>query len=394
VKTLEDRLRDAYRAAAETVRPETVTLRPARPLPGHDRGQAGRPKGGRSRSRWLVAAAAAAAVIAVVAAVAALLPRAAPGPDAGLSTPDFFVALNYRQHPPMFVVNATTGARGAPISLPFPATDLDAVATSDGQTFVVAATQPGRCRTTLYRFSLSADGTPTAMTAFTTVPGIVQDPWAMAVSGNGQTVAYYSLVCGQSVRVRAPRAFLAVVHTVTGQVKQWTFENVAGSGAVNLSGTPYARASGFGSLSISADGRVVVYGFRVLDADVAPGSLAARSRVVAQAGPFPPLTIPVGLDVAPDGTTAYIGVFFLDAPHGGRLLLRSVDLATGQSRVVRNFPPTPGPLAGLTLDPTRRYLLAQSWSPAKPLRLARFDLATGRVTWLNADWAVDPAIAW
>jgi hypothetical protein len=394
VSTLEDRLRDAYRAAAETVRPDTVVLRPARPRPDHGRGQAGRPARRRSPSRWLIPVAAAAALIAVVAAVAVLLPRAAPRPGAGRTTPDFFVVLNYRQHPSLFVVNATTGAQGARVGLPFRPADLDAVATPDGRTFVVAATQPGRCRTALYRFRLSADGTPTALTAFRTVPGIVQDPWAMAVSGNGQVVAYYSLVCGQSARVKAPRAFLAVVNAVTGQAKQWTFENVSGSGTLNLSGSPYARASGFGSLSISADGRVVGYGFRVLDADAAPGSLAARSRVVAQAGPFPSLTIPVGLDIAQDGTTAYTGVFFLGASHGVHLQLRSVDLATGQARIVRDFPETLGPLAGLTFDPTRRYLLAQSWPGTTPIRLARLDLATGRVTWLNADWAIDPAIAW
>ena len=71
----------------------------------------------------------------------------------------------------MYVANATTGAQGARISLPFPATDLISVATGDGQTFVVAATAPEGCTTTLYRFSLAANGTPSAMTPFTTSPG-------------------------------------------------------------------------------------------------------------------------------------------------------------------------------------------------------------------------------
>jgi hypothetical protein len=371
VSTLEDRLRDAYRAAAETVRPQTLTLRP--PLPRRDR---------RSRRRWLVPLAAAAAVIAVVAAAAVLLPRATPGPGTGQAdrtTPGYFVALKGGQPPYMLVVNATTGAPGARISPPFSATDLDAVATSDGRTFVVAATQPGQCRTALYRFRLSADGTPTALTPFTTVPGIVANPWAMAVSGNGQ-IAYYAPVCGQSPRVAVPREFLAVVNTVTGQAKRWTFTNPIGRIAVGL--------------SLSADGRIVGYGDVVLDTDAAPGSLAAHMRFVPTGG-----SLPGDLAVAPDGKTAYV----VTSRTASDWQLRAFDLATWHTRLVHSFPGTPSPLTAITLDPTGRYLLAQSgWlgEPAKsgllpgPARLDRLDLATGQVTRLNSSWATDSAIAW
>jgi hypothetical protein len=371
VSTLEDRLRDAYRAAAETVRPETLTLRPS--LPGRDR---------RSRSRWLVPLAAAAAVIAVVCAVAVLLPRATPGPGTGQAsrtTPDYFVALKVTQHPYMFVVNATTGDPGARISLPFSATDLDAVATSDGRTFVVAATQPGQCRTALYRFRLSTNGMPTPITPFTTVAGIVPNAWAMAVSGNGQ-IAYYAPVCGQSPRVAVPREFLAVVNTVTGQAKRWTFTNPAGRIAAGL--------------SLSADGRIVGYGDVVLDTSAAPGSLADHMRFVPTGG-----SLPGDLAVAPDGQAAYV----VTSRTASDWQLRAFDLATWHTRLVRSFPGTPSPLAAITLDPTGRYLLAQSgWQaePAKsgfrpgPARLDRLDLATGRVTRLNASWATDSAIAW
>ena len=118
--------------------------------PDHARRRArrtGRADHGASRHRVLMPLAAAAAVLAVVAAVAVLLPRAGPGLGRGnpadgrttpalLTTPAYFVVLNWSQHPSMFVVNATTGAQGARISLPFPSTDLTSVATATNRVIV------------------------------------------------------------------------------------------------------------------------------------------------------------------------------------------------------------------------------------------------------------------
>jgi hypothetical protein len=82
VNTLEDRLRDAYRAAAETVRPEAILPGAILSPPDHARRRArrtGRTGPGPSRIRVLIPLAAAVAVIAVAGVVAVLLPRAAPG---------------------------------------------------------------------------------------------------------------------------------------------------------------------------------------------------------------------------------------------------------------------------------------------------------------------------
>jgi hypothetical protein len=402
VNTLEDRLRDAYRAAAETVRPDGL-LPKAIPNPrGRDRRRAG-------HGRLAIPLAAAAAVIAVAATGAVLLPRAAPGlgggsrspgvqaPPALLTTPGYFVALNWMQIPQVFVVNAATGAQGATITLPFPAADLRSVATGDGRTFVVAAGEPGQCRTSLYRFSLGADGTPTALTGFGTVPGVVPTPWDMAVAGSGQIVAYDALACGQrSVRQLAKagklrqlgtagysqQGFLAVVNAATGQTKQWTFDTSAG---------------GLGNLSISADGRVVGFGNHVLDTDAAQGSLAARSRAVTTEGEFGRSTILGGLNVSPDGTTAYFATFKIahDKPVWESWQLRAFDLANGHTSLVRSFPGTSGGPAAVTFDPTGRYLLAESVVRTGPTtKLALLDVATGQLTQLNASWAIDPEIAW
>jgi hypothetical protein len=413
VNTLEEKLRDAYHAAADTVRPEAVLPSAILSPPGHDRRRARR---GPSRRRLVIPLAAAAAVIAVAAAVAVLLPRAAPGLGRGgpadrpaapvpLTTPGYFVAMNWTQTPSMFVVNATTGARGSQITLPFPAADLTSVATGDGQTFVVAATAPEDCSTTLYRFSLAANGTPSPMTAFTNVTGQISDPWDMAVSAGARFVAYQTLACGQQLNSVAEqnnaRGYLSVLDTVTGQTKQWTFRN---------------DGPGTGNVSISASGSLVGSGSEVIDTSAAPGSLAARGRVVATDGEFGPSvnfnirTSPGGktisgpsvliggLNVSPDGKTAYFATFKedkFDKPVWTDWQLRAFDLATGQTRLVRSFPGTEGSPAAVTFDPTGRYMVVEYVVRTGPTtELALIDTATGQVTQLNASWAVNPAIAW
>jgi hypothetical protein len=408
VNTLEERLRDAYRAAADTVRPEAVLPRAILSPPGRARRRPGR---GPAQRRLLIPLAAAAAVIAVAAAVAVLLPRAAPGLGRGhpatgpatpvpLTTPGFFVAMNWTTSPYMFVVSATTGARGAQISLPFPAADLTGVATGDGQTFVVAATAPGSCSTTLYRFSLAANGTPGAMTAFTAIDGQIGDPWELAASANGQFVAYQTLACdhrsveqlARAAKERQPqRGYLSVLDTVTGQTKQWTYPtNVNGS------------VPGTGNVSISASGAVVGFGNEVIDTNTPAGSLAAHARVVATSGEFGSSTELGGLNVAPDGKTVYFETnkvaanqFGNDKPVWSSWQLRSFDLATGRTRLVRSFPGTEGGPAAVTFDPTGRYMIVEYVVRTGPAtKLGLVDIATGQLTPLNASWAVDPAIAW
>ena len=401
MNTLEDRLRDAYRAAAETVRPEEILSGAILSPPDHARRRArrtGRAGPGASRRRVLMPLAAAAAVLAVVATVAVLLPRAVPGLGRGrsadgrttptlLTTPAYFVELNWSQHPSMFVASATTGAQGARISLPFPSTDLTSVATGDGQTFVVAATAPGSSSTSLYRFSLAANGTPSPMTPFTKITGQISDPWDMAVSANGEFIAYRTMTTDEVATPRRPQhGYLAVLDTVTGQTKQWTFHTAA-----------YGFMTGTGNVSISASGSVVGFGNEVVDTSAAPGSLAARGRVVATDGEFGPSTIVGSLNVSPDGRTTYFATFRTanDKPVWSSWQLRAFDLATGQTRLIRGFPGTEGGPAAVTFDPTGRYMIVESAVHTGPTtKLALVNIATGQLTQLNVSWAVDPEIAW
>jgi hypothetical protein len=390
VITVEDRLRDAYRAAAETVRPETVLAEGARGLRDDDPPRARRPRRWPARGRLLIPLAAAAAVAAVAIGASVLLPRPAPdrgGPPraaaAGRGTPAFFVALNWSLHPSMVVVNATTGTRGATIRLPFRATQLTGVATGDGRTFVAAA-RTAACRTSLYRFRVSGQGRPTALTRFGSVPGIVGGPWNMALARDGRTIAYDTTACGQ------PRqAYLAVVNTATGQTRRWTF----GVGTASA-GQPFQDCTG--DVSLSADGHLVAFCDRVLRTDAPPGSLVRRGRVVARSGEFGPSVILGGLEVAPDGKTVYFGTFRVrhGKPAGRSWQLRAFDLATGRTSLVRSLPGTQGTPAAVAPDPAGRFLMIEYAPRDGPTRLARLDLATERLTPLNARWVVDAAIAW
>jgi hypothetical protein len=409
VNTLEDRLRDAYRAAAETVRPETIHSDAILSPPDHARRRArrtGQGGPGPSRRRVLIPLAAAAAVLAVVVAMAVLLPRATPGVGHGksaagkatpvlLTTPAYFVELNWTQHPSMYVINATTGAQGARISLPFPRTDLTSVATGDGQTFIVAATAPEGCSTTLYRFTLAANGTPSAMTAFTTIHRQIGDPWDMAVSAGARFIAYQTMACRdispeQLLKAakggQTQRGYLSVLNTVTGRTKQWTYRTKL---AEFLPGT--------GNVSISANGSVVGFSNVVIDSSAPAGNLAAHARVVATNGEFGAATDVGGLNVSPDGKTAYFETNKVanDKPVWTSWQLRAFDLATGQTHLVRNFRGTEGGPAAVTFDPTGSYIVVEYVTRNGPTtNLVRLDLATGQGASLNANWAVDPEIAW
>jgi hypothetical protein len=398
VSTLEDRLRDAYQAAAEIVRPETVLPGGVDRLPGHGEQPVRRDDRSYVRARLLTVTAATAAVIAVAIAASVLGSPAAPGPASPPGTGSsaapgaFFVALNWAVRPSMLVVRAATGTPAAPVRPPFAATELRAVATGNGREFVVAAVRPGDCATSLYRFSLSAAGRPTAMTEFATVPGVIGTPWSMAVAGNGQTVAYDSAACGQRRLLRMgallkhlvhQSGYLVVVNTATGRTKRWSFETSTGVG---------------GDVSLSADGQTVGMRDWVVRTTQPSGPLSRRGREVVRSGEFGPSVISGDMEISSDGRTVYFSTFRVrhDKPAPG-WQLRALDLATGRTQLVRSFPGTMASAGLGAFDPTGRYLLVEYIpSLASPgiSRLARLDLATGGVSQLHDRWAEDTAIAW
>jgi hypothetical protein len=254
---------------------------------------------------------------------------------------------------------------------------------------VAAEAKPRPCQTALYRFALAADGTPTTLTRFATVPGRVASPWDMAVPGNGRTIVYDTTGCAQPRPREVLNGYLAMVNTATGHVKRWTFTEGRAIGP--------SHPLCYGNTWVSASERAISFCDRVVPTDAAPGPLALRSRIIVHNSEFGRTTSDSGaMDLAPDGRTAYFATFRFkhNKPAGQNWQLRAIDLATGQSSLIRSFPGWQGSPAAAAADPTGRYLLVEYDRHSGGTRLARLDLKTGRLTQLNARWAIEPAIAW
>jgi len=387
ISSLEDRLRNAYRSAVDSAAPaamqdlEDLIIR---------RSPRARQKDGRRR-RVLVPVAAAAAVTAV-AVLTVALPQALGLRQAGQRPPTAppgepaFLIEDGGGTYPLVVRNAATGARVARVNLKErverPFTYLWPVATPDGRTFVAGLYRLDPCRSWLYQFRLSAQGQPTAPTAFAALPTTDRQILSLAVSENGRELAY---VAGCSSPAAGP-SYLAVMDIATRQTRRWSLP----------------AGSGVGSVSLTANGSVLSYIFqrnssetssvvRVMPTDAAPGNVTERGRTVARAAQFGRSDWISFAAVSADGSAVYFTTYpeapvfpLPQRPWAGQV--RVVDLATGRSRLVSAPAGQPGLVAA---DPSVRHLLLQiqqRGSKGPPFRLARLDLATGRITYLPSAW--------
>jgi len=409
---LEDRLRDAFRADAETISPRALRGLPAA-VTG-DRKAAARP---RSRGRILVPLAAAASVAAVALGSALVVPRVLAGQHPGqhdrsdrsgglaagypggrmpgTAPPRYFVAIV--PHPTrtngdagaMVVVNATTGKITAPIAPPAPGQDAEAVAAlGGGQTFVAAMTGR-RCDTWFYRFRLTASGRPTALTPLSVpeVAGrleIAPDPDAgpLAASANGRVVAYSAASCAR-VQAGRFRGQVGVIDVARAAVTTWPFKYPASPGSLSLS----ADGSLLAMVSNPSTGtRFATDGFNavwLLRTDSAAGPLADHyrrafgARWPKVANRFPEYAV-----LSPNGRVVVaVSTRYSTAD---RKWLADVLAAyrTGDGRRIRVLARFDGVTQGpaVTADPSGRYLLGYFLAD----RVWRIDLATGRITTLPA----------
>ena len=208
---LEDRLRDAYQAAAATVTREMDE--PELTGAGH------RARRARTSSRApvirlaapLAAAAAVAAIALAMSLIATSGPRPKPNPWSrpahwGLTAatsvpqgypggripaaqrPGYYLAIQNSPHGPTeyaFTVYAATGQRTGQVTLPRPDLWVQAMASLGNGAYVVAATKDWPrygCRSWLYQFRLTAAGQPAGLKPFVVpqVPG-----WARQLRGSG-----------------------------------------------------------------------------------------------------------------------------------------------------------------------------------------------------------------
>jgi hypothetical protein len=431
VSTLEDRLRDAFRADAETVRPEAIPGPPAPPA---------RPRRqwfGSRRARVLVPLAAAAAVIALVGGLAAASPLLhgqqhqanppGPGPflpsgqptvshgpvpkpvlDANASpgvpasapapgVPRFYVTAYV---PPVggvdyiVVRDTTTGKVTGRINPPGGTVFAGLAATAGNRTFITAIDPDTGCSPVqLYQFRLSSLGVPGPLQPLhVTLPGgIPQGEGDLAITPDGRTIAYESGGC-----TALGVSEVGVINLATRYVRVWAVpENVHDPIPEQII-----------SLSLSADGRWLGYtifpmgarlpwGGRILRTTSPAGSLAKYSRIVSRSALWTALS--------GDGTSLYYCAVSPyhggTLPNVGTLTYGTLSLAGGSHRVIASWPGLTGPQCYASLDPAGNYLLVQfpttvpqasDWS-----RPAILDLRTGRLTGIHAPAFYGPFdIAW
>jgi hypothetical protein len=361
VKSIEDRLRDTFRADAETVRPETL-----RGLPGRRT----RPAGHRAWRQAVIPLAAAAAVIVILLGAAVAAPRLFPGhgrPAIASGTPPPFY-LGSPDGTKLDINNATTGQIVAQVPQPRRGA-VPWIATETGRlTFLVAfisrqAQQKCAGQMWLYRLRLTPAGRPLPMTlaATTALHGLLT-----AMNQDGQVLAIVPNGCSANGSTA-----LTVINRTTRKSQYWSVAP--------------------GSLlepSLSGDGRLIAYatgsGIAVLPTGVAGGNPSGLDLAGINAFEFGRNTVPDHPRLAANNT------MYFATHHGAHSWqLRAYNLTTGRTRLLKDLPGTP---LGIVSDPSGRYLLVRyGLSTAQLLRgdsstgrLIRLDTTTGKITRLAA----------
>lgn len=376
MNVLEDRLRDAYRAVADTIDPATVASPPR---------STRRPA---TLSRWtriLTPLAAAAAVTTIVVTTTTLAGGTSPRhprtsssrhhartlktrPAAAANLPEFtLVDLGSS----VKVYNTRTGVGVATLAPPAGQKFEDVASAGTARTFLAATGSPApACHAYFYRFQLSATGQPSALTFLRSVPGSL--PTAIIGVPGGRSYAYSTTHC-----VTAPPNGGVGISGQAGN-RTWDYP----------SGDDYAF-----SLASTADSRTLALSFGVYGTGFQDMLLNTKSSSRTAAGASRILSsvpVSVTLAISPDGRTLYAC-----ASDGTTGTLAAYSTATGaQTRVLHQWPVTgsgggaPGTDSGymsrgfscqISTDPTGRYLLAGVSLDANSdhWTLTGFDLHTG-----------------
>jgi hypothetical protein len=298
--TIEDRLRAATRAAADTVAPGSA---PPLHLPSARRRRMPGIAGRRRWAAWLVPLAAAASVAAVVAASLAVgglvhsrQHRAASGPASPFAgVPPYYVVLAGRNPSPAVIqltsaeIRATaTGAVLTRVTPPPPYNTFTAVAAGNDHTFVLAAEKWKVTRkdggtsylATASGFFLLRLGAGGHVKRLTPLP-ILPEPAGAEISGFALTPDGTKLAVALRGGDGGPGPQIQVFSLPTGAERAWTWP---GGGPITN------NAGGEGEvLSWAADGRMLAFQqwvagnyihLRLLDTTTPGGSLPAASRLL------------------------------------------------------------------------------------------------------------------
>jgi len=377
VTGLEEQLREAYREAGETVRPETVrdlgerAGRPARNPRGARRG--------RRTTRVLAPLAAAACVAAVAVIASSVIPhltgsRGHPahhpatarharrsGAPALAALPEFTMLNNGSN---LTVVATATGHVTGRVAAPSGQT-FDEVAGTAGDRVFYAATElrsQGSCHTVFYRIGLSTTGKPLAPILL--VPQMRGLPTALAASADGGLLAYSVVGCAGNTSGYIPAGqaigHIGLIDVSSGSVtRQWSYTlsedypsdlSLSATGSV-LGYSIYREAASYSAPSFQVG--------RVLATRARPGPDYLRSRVI--------IRTPAGAQ-AGIGSTALStsGALMYAITSGARQTLAAYDTSDGRQVQVLHSWPSATLLGQLSADPASGYLLLPMGSPAKP----------------------------
>jgi hypothetical protein len=324
VTSIEERLADAYRSAAETVAPGS--LRPLGELsavisPRHDSARARR-HANRVRFRLIapIAAATAMACVAVALAVAGNSGPAGqrgtgatatlPG-DTPVASPPYFIGLYSDPGNDLFsdlaVYNAATGAVVTDLASRTQGLTFTAVAATASSTEFLAAAEPISdggigCGATVYAVKLTAAGRLASLSALRGAPhpGYIS---GLKVSADGRALAMESGPC--YVRGRGswpPRVEL--LSLADGRARRWTPGGptvIPYLGSLSSDGRSLAFSNlvGEGSSNGVNDGAA-----RIVRVSAKNGSLTAAARVVVPGSRSPPHGVE-SVALSPDGAVLY-----------------------------------------------------------------------------------------
>lgn len=391
---IEDRLRDAFRADAQTVQPQTV-----RPF-ASPATQLSRPAGDRPRGRLVIPVAAAAAVALVAVGTTVVLPRVL-APPIGIASgypgdqmpsgppPKFFLAITtnndrYPSTTKLSVLNATTGRVTGVVSPPAAHRYFQNVAPlGNDRTFVADVQEPG-CHTGLYTFRISAQGKPTGLTPLA-VPVVPGQPQAgtLTASSDGTMIGFSTQVCSYK-HMQKYFGQVGVINLASRHVTMWKYR--ASFFPVNLSlSANGALLTIVMSASRGLDLSIVRNAVWILRTSAPPGPLGQRYRKL-----IGPPTWPTATVLSPNGRLTWV----LGWGQGPGVTLDTYQTATGELLRTWNIFSFQGyleiPVLSLSASVSGRYLLVFGLTQVEKL-----DLATGKLTKVpgnNAYWPTD--VAW
>jgi hypothetical protein len=302
------------------------------------------------------------------------VPASAPSPG----VPRYYVTAEPDPSNDLAVAATATGKTVYTISPPAGTFFGSVAATAGNRTFLAAATSNSSscpAQTLLYQFQLNDQGQPGPLTPLNiTIPGNFSETGDLAITPDGDTIAYATWLCD--------RTEVGVIDLASGHVGAWE-------------ATSFVSPA---SLSLSGDGSLL--GYEMLSARVAEvlrtnapsGSLSAHSEVVSRGAAWAALS--------QDGTTLYAcSVPSSRSASAGSVTYYARSLAGNGQHVIASWNNLPSPQCWASLEPAGDYLLVQYPVAAKDasgwVQPAVLDIDTGQLTRIAAPSFYGPLdLAW